>query len=139
MLEIRRHIDVFGFVVRFEANVRVSKYTAAIPHSTCADLETQLHLFCPFSACFKWVMPGTQCSPIFSSLLFVIVLKGKFDKLSFDIFDHKSRSDPQNTAFLCRELLISKTTGCPKVTFKMLLDRSVAGRMITFTIFTRAC
>ena len=131
MLEIRRHIDVFGFVVRFEANVRVSKYTAASPHPRNSTP--------PFLSFFRPVSNGSCQEPnvhlFFSSLLFVIVSKRKFDKLSFDIFDHKSKSDPQNIVFLCRVLLISITTGCPNVTFKMLLHRSVAGPMITFTIF----
>ena len=133
MLEIRRHIDVYGFVVRFEANVRVSKYTEASPHPRNSTP--------PFLSFFRPVSNGSCQEPnvhLFFLLLFVIVSKRKFDKLSFDIFDHKLKSDPQNTAFLCRVLLISITTGCPNVTFKMLLDRSVAGRMITFTIFMRA-
>ena len=60
----------FGFVVRFEANVCVSKYTAASPHPTCAELETRLHLFCPFFGLFQM---GHARNPMFTYFFFPLV------------------------------------------------------------------
>ena len=98
-------------------------------------LETRLHLFCPFFGLFQM---GHARNPMFTYFFFPLVCHCSLKEIwqiviKWLFFTTKWKSDPQITAFLCR---VSITTGCPKVTFKMLLDRSAAGQMIILTIFT---